>query len=138
MNARKEQIPAYIQSSLTLEGGRITKARRNVIAYFLSVQTPQSIQDIVRHVHADEVSVYRTVKLLKSRAIIEEIVFPDGTHRYAIAHEHHHHVICSSCERVAHIPCHQEVVSIPKIPKDFTSILSHSVTYYGVCETCDS
>ncbi len=136
MSTKKKEIPPYIGEIIARKGGRMTSARKDIILYLLQSKTPQSIQEVVQSVHADEVSVYRTIALLKSCGLLEEIIFPHGARKYALSHEHHHHIVCSECGFVVHIPCIDSVVHTKLQNPRFTSITDHSVTYYGTCTTC--
>ena len=138
MTARKKYMRRDILTALTENGGRITVAREGIVKYLCGVSTPQSIQHIVQKVDADEASVYRTIHLLRKRNLIEEIVFPDGSHRYAIAQDHHHHVICTQCERIAHVPCSSSPEQKNTPSSGFAQITGHSVTFFGLCNTCSS
>ena len=121
--------------TLTNKGYRITKARREIIEALMHSKRPQTIQDLVTAVSADEASVYRTVHLLKKTGLIEEIVLKDERPRYAVAHGHHHHAVCTDCGRVAHIACQPELAT-PELVPGFKSIESHEITYYGLCSQC--
>lgn len=136
MSIEKKEIPAYIAEIIAAKGGRMTSARKAIILYLLQSKAPQSIQEIVQRVHADEVSVYRTIALLKASSLVEEIIFPQGQRKYALAHEHHHHIVCRECGFVVHIPCTDSVVHTKLKSPRFASIIDHSITYYGICTTC--
>jgi len=117
-------------------GNRVTRARLEVIEYVLSRKEPTSIQEIVAAVSADEVSVYRTIALLKELNLIEETSLGDGNRRFSFSNEHHHHAVCTRCGYVSHIPCDSKTTTGSQVPKDFARLTSHSVTYYGVCVAC--
>lgn len=136
MSIQKKEIPAHIATAITSKGGRMTNARRDIILYLQQSKSPQSIQEIVRQVHVDEVSVYRTVALLKSFSLVEEIVFPQGVRKYALAHEHHHHIVCQGCGFVEHIPCGDLARHTELTNPRFTSITDHHITYFGTCTSC--
>lgn len=124
---------------LRFSGNRVTQSRKKIIVYLEKVAQPQSIQMIVSALAVDEVSVYRTIALFKELEIVEEIIIADGSRLYARAHGHHHHVVCTVCSRIAHIPCRYEsLTAYPGTlsPIGFQSIAAHTVTYYGVCTTC--
>lgn len=131
MKNASEEVLAVLQK----RGYRITNARTEVIALFAASSVPLSIQELYKRVRIDEVSVYRTVALLQKEKLLEEIKTKGGQARYALAHGHHHHVICRECNKVVHVACDTE----PKIPKKvagFVHIDSHELTFYGVCTLC--
>ena len=136
MSTEKKEIPVHIATAITANGGRITNARRDIILSLQQSKTPQTIQEIVGQVQVDEVSVYRTIALLKSFSLIEEIVFPQGVRKYALSYEHHHHIVCQGCGFVEHIPCGDSMVHTKLTNSHFTSITDHHITYFGTCTSC--
>lgn len=137
-STRKRAVPDFVRDAITQGGGRMTVSRQKIVTYLANASKPVSIQDMLRDISVDQVNVYRTVALLKEKGLIEEIVFPDGSHRFALAHAHHHHAICSSCDRVLHIPCGNQDRFTNARVTGFSTILGHSVTYFGICTTCKS
>jgi len=129
-----ENIFAAIRAS----GNRITEPRRLVVTVLEKTRQPLTIQQIVTRVSADEVSVYRTIALFRSLGLVEEIMDGQGTRRFALVSEHHHHVVCQRCGYVAHIPCNAGVQLPPLHHPDFSQIVAHEVTYYGLCCSCDT
>ena len=131
MQHASEHILKHIREA----GHRLTGARREIVDLLLKNTKPLSIPMITEKASADEASVYRTISLLQELGILEEIVEPGAAKRYAIAEEHHHHIICTNCGRVAHIPCDPQAEKRVH-HSDFAKIADHAVTYYGVCHTC--
>jgi Fe2+ or Zn2+ uptake regulation protein len=122
-----------ILGELSVRGYRITNARKNVIEKLVSKTQPVTIQSLCTMLpQTDEVSVYRTVRMLLDEGFLEEIALLGETPRYALSHGHHHHAVCTSCGVMEHIECE----SHPAVPSNFTSITSHEVTLYGLCKKC--
>lgn len=117
-------------------GYRITTARENVISALVKLRQPESIRSIAEQVDADEASVYRTIEMLLSEDLIESITLPDGTQTYALAGEHHHHIVCTHCNRVEHIECDEEGEEEHLRHPDFRAIFGHETTYRGICKKC--
>jgi Fe2+ or Zn2+ uptake regulation protein len=131
MKTASNDIIAVLQE----RGYRVTQARTAVIEALSTTHAPQSIQVLCKRVNVNETSVYRTIAMLKAEALIEEITTHVGVTRYAITHGHHHHVVCITCEKVAHVACGQE----PKAPvhvDGFSTISFHELTFYGLCTSC--
>lgn len=120
---------------LSDRGYRITVARKSVIDTLAHNHTPQTIQELVEKVDVDEVSVYRIIELLVAEGFVEEIALQQEKSRFALAHEHHHHVVCNNCGVIKHIPCEGAFFHAKKV-NDFATIESHEVTLYGICKTC--
>lgn len=135
MNATPKEI-LHIFETIRASGNRLTDPRKEIVVALYTAKNPKTIAEIATHVSADETSVYRTVELLVQLHIIEEIVVQGGVRRFALAHGHHHHIVCESCGLIAHIPCDpKKEVAPPKHP-EFTRISDHEVTYYGLCTQC--
>ena len=120
---------------LKQRGCRITKARMGVVAVLAKAHHPLSIQELVAEVKADEASVYRTMALLVDEGLAEEIKLSGAGSKYYLAHEHHHHAVCTNCNKVVHVLDDQE----PRPPKSipgFSEISGHELTYFGLCRNC--
>src|SRR5690606_37182087 len=114
---------------------KATKVRKRIIKEMHEAKRPQNIRDLAECADADEASVYRTVNLLLTEDLAEPIPLPDESFVYALKTEHHHHLVCVSCNKVAHIACDGErKIRATRMP--FAKILSHEVTYYGLCRRC--
>lgn len=116
-------------------GYRVTKARERVVAVLASQDQPSTIQALARVVAADEASVYRTIETLRAEGLIEEIALPGEKPKFSLQHGHHHHIVCTDCGIVVHIPCHGIAVPL-KVNAHFADIERHEVTYYGRCKAC--
>ena len=124
-----------IIEELTMRGYRITKARMQVLEALTTAHAPLHIQAIVEMVSVDAVSVYRIIAMLKKEHLVEEINTQGDSTRYEIAHGHHHHVVCTACNTLVHIPC-DTVPVVPVAVEGFAYIDSHELTYYGMCTKC--
>ncbi len=134
-HARKEAL-----TRLSEAGHRITEARQQIIAFLDRARQPKSVQEIVGNIDADETSVYRSIVLFQRLDIVEEIHGADGLHRYALAHGHHHHVVCEGCGYVEHLVCDNREPALParSVRSRFRTIMRHEVTYFGRCVRCEA
>ncbi len=129
-----KQVTEEAVMKLKVRGYRITKARLAIIDAFASQTRPHTITEYAQYVPADEATVYRTIKMLLKEDIIEVINNSSDESRFALSHGHHHHLICTSCGLIEHLPC-----STPKLElktHSFSSIFRHEVTFYGLCKKC--
>jgi len=130
-----EHATTHVLAALRDRGYRASSAREHIVDVLARQAQPQSVQEIVRAVDSDEASVYRTIELLRTEGLIEEIFVAGERPRVALTHGHHHHVVCDSCGRIEHIPC--EDVPPPKaLPSTFVSIATHDLTFHGCCKNC--
>ncbi len=123
-----------ILKALTARGYRITKARTAVIEALATQSTPHTLVEFIEHLDSDETTLYRTMSMLVDEGIVEAIVVRDGETRFALAHGHHHHLVCSKCGLIEHLPCSTPAPTLKSHP--FASVTSHEVTFYGICKPC--
>ena len=115
-------------------GYRITPARKALLSTLDEASCPLTIPELAARTASNEVSVYRNIELFTVENIVEVINTSDSLPRYALGHGHHHHIVCTHCRLIVHIPCS---VELPTPTHElFTSIHSHEMTLYGVCTKC--
>jgi len=88
--------------------------------------------------HMGRTTVFRAVEMLVNQGLLNRIEFADGSHKYRICGEgHHHHLTCVQCHRVVDIdfclPIDQ--LSLIGTQNDFV-IEGHSLTLFGRCPDC--
>jgi Fur family ferric uptake transcriptional regulator len=88
----------------------------------------------------NKTTVYRQIALLQKHALVHEIRLHDRTKRYELvtAATHHHHLVCTSCNRIEDINFKEDIERQEKLiaqQKKF-KVLSHSLEFFGVCATC--
>jgi Fur family transcriptional regulator, ferric uptake regulator len=101
--------PSALRSSLHDRGQRLTPQRQRVLALFERIGAGS-------HLSAEEVhqrllrgservslaTVYRTLRLLSSMGLLQELELPEGGRRFELAsdaHRDHHHLVCVRCGR---------------------------------------
>lgn len=125
-----------VLARLKEKGCRMTQARTAVVKTLSEQGQPISIQELASLLSKiDEASVYRTVRLLEGEGLVEEIATSGGPARFALAHGHHHHAVCTSCGFVEHLACTLHAVQA-SVPKQFRSVDAHELTLYGLCKKC--
>lgn len=82
-------------------------------------------------------TIYRTLKALVAEGWLVAVDLPGEAPRYERAGKpHHHHFVCSGCERVFEVegcPGNLEMLVPPAFRLD-----RHELVLYGVCATCRS
>lgn len=93
-------------------------------------------------------TVYRTLDLLEEMNLLTRHDFGDGRARYEMIRgvkeeDHHHHLICTSCNRVIDYRdfIEDEVELLKKTEKGLSrkfnfKIEDHLIQFYGLCEKC--
>jgi Fur family ferric uptake transcriptional regulator len=101
--------PSALRSSLHDRGQRLTPQRQRVLGLFERIGEGS-------HLSAEEVhqrllrsservslaTVYRTLRLLSSMGLLQELELPEGGRRFELAsdaHPDHHHLVCVRCGR---------------------------------------
>ncbi len=82
-------------------------------------------------------TIYRILKHETESGTLEPTEFPGAQTRYGIAgREHHHHFLCTSCDRAFDAPgCADGVQDIA--PPRFT-VTSHAIMLFGQCDDCQT
>ncbi|MEX0918119.1 MAG: transcriptional repressor [Candidatus Paceibacterota bacterium] len=126
----------YMLDTLQARGYRVTKTRRELCTELAKASHPLTIRELAELVNSDEASVYRFVHLLQKEDLVHEITTRGERPRFEFKNEHHHHVVCTGCGKVAHVPC----AYTPQVPKDslsgFAEVNDHDLTFYGTCLAC--
>ncbi len=107
-----------LRSSLHDRGQRLTPQRERVLALFEEIGAGRhlSAEDVHQQLRSPSAgtagggsrgvslaTVYRTLRLLSSLELLQELELPDGGRRFELAgdaqHRHHHHLVCVRCGR---------------------------------------
>jgi Fur family ferric uptake transcriptional regulator len=125
---------AHILEVMKGAGYRITLPRRKIARALGTALTPKTAKDIAQRTHIKDAStVYRTLAELTKAGIVHTIT-EEGIAYFEVAHEHHDHVVCTSCGTMEHIPC---AISKPRaLTRAGWHITSHEAVFKGVCATC--
>ena len=121
-------------ATLKEKGYRITPARKALLRTLYEASSPLTIPELAARTASNEVSVYRNIELFTVENIVESINTSDSLPRYALGHGHHHHIVCTHCRLIVHIPCSAELPT--PVHELFSRITSHEMTHYGVCTKC--
>ena len=99
----------HAHATLEREGFRAGAARTRVVDALARQDCCATAQQIADELRDDDArvgiaSVYRALEVLDRLGLVHRLDVGDGTARYEAAHpggEHHHHVVCDRCGRVA-------------------------------------
>ena len=110
--------------------------QRTAVLRALIAEQHQSLEEIrARCPEVGLVTVYRTLDLLNELGIVRRLDLGDGA-RYELAEDHHHHMICESCDDISEFDeCPLDSTLLPVENSDF-EIRSHSLEVYGRCAAC--
>ena len=131
---------------MCVELGLKMTGQRRVIARVLSEATDHpDVEELYRRASAIDpkvsiATVYRTVRLLEEKGILERRDFGEGRSRYDPTDRgHHHHLICRSCGLTVEIQASdvEEWAHRTAAANGFTQA-EHIVDIFGVCAACSA
>jgi len=86
---------------------------------------------------ADYSSVFRAVSLFERQGLIDRIDLGDGHARFELREDHHEHIRCDSCGRIAEVPvCVLDDAAAQVHSLTGYKVLSHTVVFGGLCREC--
>lgn len=107
--------PGALRTSLHDRGQRLTPQRQLVLSLFQrsGEGTHLSAEEVHQRLRRSRervslATVYRTLRLLSSMGLLQELELPEGGRRYELAtdsHRHHHHLVCVRCGRTEEFEC---------------------------------
>ncbi|MEJ0021873.1 MAG: Fur family transcriptional regulator [Candidatus Doudnabacteria bacterium] len=121
---------------------KATPGRIELLAFLTNTLQPYSIKEIGKAVGSktlDQATIYRNLEHFREAGLVRHIDFGDGVGRFELkTHNHHHHIICTSCRKVEDIHVERDVGPIEqkiRRKKHFT-VHSHSLEFFGLCKAC--
>jgi len=117
---------------------------RDALRQVLSVPEHRawSLDELLERVRAtvgagDYSTVFRAVAALEGQGLIQRVDLGDGLSRYEARREHHEHVRCDSCGRVAEVPgCVVEGATREIEASTGYRVAGHSLVFSGLCPVC--
>lgn len=127
------------QNILKEKGLKTTTARIAVLNLLEEENNPTDVITIAKGLsdQADQATVYRTLEILTNKGIINRLEFGEGKYRYEIQKNHHHHLICTNCNKIEDVEG-ELIGEIEKGIKEKKGFLvkSHSLEFFGLCKNC--
>jgi Fe2+ or Zn2+ uptake regulation protein len=134
---------AAILKNLKTAGFRTTTVRTAVIELLASGGSPKSVPDLnaalaVRKITVNKTTLYRELEFLKQQGIVTDVRLNERQTRYEIAGDHHHHLVCTSCDRVEDVELDRELDEQERMIERRTrfKITRHTLEFFGLCGTC--
>jgi Fur family peroxide stress response transcriptional regulator len=88
---------------------------------------------------ADYSTVFRAVSSLERDGFIKRVDLGDGKVHYELSDQHHEHIRCDECGRVAEVAgCALEDASSAVTKSTGFTVTSHQLLFSGVCPDCVS
>lgn len=136
--------PQDVIAGLRAQGFKLTSARRAIVEILCARTAPMSVAELVaglagRGTRADRTTVYREIRFMRERGIVEQVQFGDRVKRYEFRdHGHHHHLVCDGCGVVVDVPLENDLSAAEKAIERNTgyAISRHSLEFFGRCPAC--
>jgi Fur family transcriptional regulator, ferric uptake regulator len=132
-----------IRKRLKGSGFKATPQRMAILAAveeMASQFTPRQLLAKLRSKHPDIglVTIYRTLKLLADSGLVCRMERSGAAQTYARSpSEHHHHLVCTSCNRVVDVEsCGLRELEDKLAAETGFTILDHHVEFEGLCREC--
>lgn len=128
-------------AELQAQGHKLTQPRRLVIETLVGqsrAMTANDLHQVLAERGVSLASIYRTLELMAQLHLAEPVRQSGDEARYvACRPEHHHHVICTHCWRVADVDsCLLEPVARAIQEASQFDVESHILEFYGCCAAC--
>jgi len=82
-------------------------------------------------------NLYRNLRILMEEDRIRSRVFRDGVEHFDAVLKHHHHFICEKCSEISDILIPLEENLLGEVQeKTRHQVNSHTIQFYGICNTC--
>jgi Fur family ferric uptake transcriptional regulator len=133
-----------ITTALRRHGYKVTPQRRAILDVIARRDDHLTPAGIYEHVHETNstvglVTIYRTLEVLASLNLICRVHTEGNCSRYLIRRPagHHHHVVCSSCGKVADVTgCDLGALEQRLSRETGIKIQSHLLEFEGLCRDC--
>jgi Fe2+ or Zn2+ uptake regulation protein len=130
---------ALFRQWLRAQGLKLTPHRRSVLTVLRNSHSPLSIKALHKKVpHAHFVTLYRTLAMFERAGVVRKIGLSDERARFELAFDHHHHIVCTSCEKVEDVEVPDKKLEQQALAKSrqFRAIERHALEFFGICKHC--
>lgn len=123
-------------------GGRITTARRAIVAALVGAGhhvTAEELADVVQAAHPDvhRSTVYRTLDVLSGLGVVVHAHLGHGPAVYHLVDEAHYHLVCQACGRVRELPASVLAPVAGRLTRDYQFVLDPThFALGGQCVAC--
>jgi len=137
-----EQIMEQFITACRSVGLKVTHQRTEIYRHLLVRADHPSAETLHKHLLSALPSisldtVYRTLATLEQHGLVTRIQTAESQARFEVAHNPHHHLICSRCKQVLdfHWPA-MDSIDLPAIAGQWGQVDSKTIVMYGVCKNC--
>jgi Fur family ferric uptake transcriptional regulator len=119
-----------------------TASRAIILETLLNIKQPETAGEIYKRLRKnkiDLVTLYRTLASFEKNKLVKRVDLHKDAIYYELNLAHHHHIVCTSCEKVEDF----ENTEIEKVLKQisaksvkFKNVREHSLELFGICNAC--
>ena len=107
---------------------------------FTKSKKPMDAESVYRKLagkNFDQATIYRTLTAFEKSGILKKVDLRKDSAHFELADEHHHHIVCTSCDAVEDFENKEleKVLAKVKLSK-FKNIKEHSLEFFGLCRVC--
>lgn len=140
MHQGKEVI---FEDLLRQSGRKATPGRITILKILQAHGQPMTVSDITQRMKGklNQVTIYRALEAMKESGFVRKVDLQHSHTHYELTAgiPHHHHVVCEQCGTVEDIEnCNIQNLdrTALKKSKQFRSIKSHALEFFGTCDNC--
>ncbi len=126
-----------------LKGAKLkaTAPRLSILKILSIIKEPATAVELHKKIgrnKIDLVTLYRTLAVFEKSGILRRVDLHKDAVFYEINKDHHHHIVCTNCDKIEDFENREIEKIIGKIAKKstFKSIKNHSLELFGVCKSC--
>lgn len=144
--AKKIFVADMLEKQENIFKGNKTQQRENILQVIQDFTDHFSLKECINKVQEiseenekiGDITVYRTLKTLREKNILDEIILPNGEKKYELHKEHHDHIFCKNCGNIIEFYSEEiEKLQNEIAKKHGVKLFSHTLTMIGLeCEKC--
>jgi Fe2+ or Zn2+ uptake regulation protein len=145
MSSTKKKLPHELRSTalfarwLRAQGLKLTPQRTAVLEVLRNARAPLSVEALAKKAPRPHlVTLYRTLAMLERAGVVRKVGFNDERARFELAFDHHHHLVCTSCEVTEDVDIKDRELERRALArsKQFRTIERHTLEFFGICNRC--
>lgn len=131
----------YSAEAALLRGNGLhaTRRRVNILRFLSKATAPLSAETLRKRLRGmDRATIYRALSRFSEAGLLNALSFGDSERRFELAGTHHHHLVCTSCEKIEELDIPEKEMdrAALKSSKSFSRVSGHSLEFFGLCKRC--
>lgn len=138
-------MKSFALETLARAGLKNTPFRRELLRVLEAAEVPLSAaqlftrlrrQQKLKDVAFDRATLFRNLKTLVARGVLNATEFGTGAAFYCLRSHHHHHVFCVACERVKSLGTCAISPLVEQAQRLGFEVINHRMELLGLCPDC--